>query len=164
MPFFCFLPSFHAGVSMTRSGMNGFDLLPRDVFRKILVATDQSPVRFAGVCRSWRWVLDDVDVRRYISFRYNRNYRFTLHEAARSLALFVCRRPPVTETLDVFVGHGSAEDHAPEARTANAALGVVLTHLAPRLLDVTLEPFATADAFTTSPFTGACRTCRACRS
>lgn len=128
--------------------------LPRDVLRTILHRTLQNPLPFAGVCKSWRWVLDDEAHRRHVILHHSPVREHSLQEAMRSFSAFLCSRPPTTTQLDVFVD--GADACASSACLASAALGAVLLHLAPSLRELVLQPAAMSDALIGCPFLDVC--------
>lgn len=137
------------------TGDTGWAGMPRDVLRQVLRLTGDNPLRYAGVCKGWSWVLDDEVHRRDIAFRYGRapGLLCSLQQSARSLARFVCKRPPATEALDIHVSFSlGLTDYG----IIIAALTPVLAHLAPTLRTVVIDPNM-PDLFTATPLTGGCR-------
>ena len=128
--------------------MPAWDLLPRDILRRITDYTCENPIKFAGVCTGWRWLLDDPDSRRTIAFAYKPQFTMSVYDATRSFALFVCRRPPITTDLHVHIGSAKFG--------AGSALGAALVHLCPSLKTLRLEPRLLASTFCTSPFVDMC--------
>ncbi len=134
-----------------RGGGSWANDLPRDVLLAIVEETgEEQPVKFASVCRGWRWLLDAPDTRRTLVFSTNATRQRALVRALRSFSLFVCRRPPVTRELVVL--YASWEAAAPYVA---AALAPALTHLAGVLEGVTLPHPHTA-ALASSPFFDLC--------
>lgn len=128
--------------------------LPCDVLGSILRRTGENPLRFAGVCKGWRWVLDDVAFRRSVIFDYTGVHVHSLYDALRSFSAFMCTRPAATVQLDVLI---DVCDDAPSAACmACACLGAVLLHLAPTLQELAVQPSSVSDALVGSHFTDAC--------
>lgn len=123
--------------------------LPRDVLRAIVHATDElGPVKFASVCRGWRWLLDDPSMRDTLTFTGPRQLSVgALVRALRSFSLFVCSRPPVTRELVVYV-----LDHPEDGPWVAAALSPVLWHLAGVVEGVTMHHSHGATAMVCGPF------------
>lgn len=127
--------------------------LPPDALRAVLAMTRENPLRHAGVCKGWAWVLDDESFRAYLAFTYTPGRHCTLQEAARSFATFVCRREPVTRSLVVWL---RTDVLCQAVAAANTALAAALTHLAPNLASLTVEPSCVADVFTGTPCADLC--------
>ena len=126
--------------------------LPQDALRNILDKTQENPLRFAGVCKGWAWLLDEEPAR-HITVHPMTKCPRTLQECLRSFSVYVCRRKPVTENLDIFIpGAMQPADIA----SATAPMAAALVHLAPCLRSIVLEPVAMADALVNSPFTDVC--------
>lgn len=128
--------------------------LPCDVLGSILRRTGENPLRFAGVCKGWRWVLDDPAFRRNVIFDYTDVHAHSLYDALRSFSTFMCSRPAATLQLDVMID--VCDSAAAAACMACACLGAVLLHLAPTLQDLAVQPSSVSDALVGSHFTDAC--------
>lgn len=125
--------------------------LPRDTLASILASTGDNPVKFAGVCKGWSWVLDDPQFRRSIRFIHAPTTHASLHRAMCSFTRFLCSRPPVTTELYV-----DPDLEGPESKPlAIVAVGAVLLHLAPVLRELTLQPPCLSAALTGSHATDA---------
>lgn len=134
------------------AGEMGWAGVPRDVLLQILRLTGDNPLRYAGVCKGWAWVLDEEEHRRDVAFRCvpSPGGLWTLQQAARSLARFVCKRPAATEGLDIHIALSlGLADYG----MIVAALTPVLAHLAPTLRTVVIDPDM-PDLFTATPVTG----------
>lgn len=132
--------------------------LPGDVLRTVVEAAaaaddDASPLKFAGVCKGWRWLLDDPHLRHALTFRCTATHRPRLLAALRSFALFVCSRAPATRELVVDVRLPAGHPLAPYVA---AALAPALTHLAGELEGLALRHVTAAHALACSPFLDVC--------
>ena len=120
--------------------------LPHDVLTKIIGFTDNNPAQFAGVCKHWRGVTEDPANRKEVTFGYSPDHRLSAQEVARSFSLYLCTREPVTVELTVCVH--------PVCASLIAALGAVVTHLAPSLKILHLDPSGVCDVFLATPCIG----------
>lgn len=127
--------------------------LPCDVLGGILRRTGENPLRFAGVCKGWRWVLDDATFRRSVIFDYTDVHVHSLYDALRSFSAFMCSRPAATVQLDVMI---DVSESSAAACMACACLGAVLMHLAPTLQELAVQQSSVSDALVGSHFTDAC--------
>ena len=133
-----------------RSGETDWAHLDRDLLARIVDEAGGQPVKYASVCRGWRWILDDPQFRRDIFFTHSkRRCPTTLREASRSLARFLCSRSPATTHLTVVI---QTSDPA-LAMGANAALGAAAAHVAPTLTHLYLDSATLADVLLSSPCT-----------
>ena len=129
--------------------------LPPDVLRAIVEATgDPCPAKFAGVCRGWRWLLDDASLRRTLTFAPRTTSQAALVRALRSFSLFVCCRAPVTTEL-VFDVWLPTRDH-PATPYIAATAASVLAHLAGALEGVALQGPHASHGLASSPFLDLC--------
>ena len=121
--------------------------LPDDVLLSIATLTNQNPARFAGVCKAWAGLLDAESARRAIVLRDP-----VAGGSLRSLALFLCKRPPRTTRLEICL----ADSFPPTtATTIAAAVAPVVTHLSPSLRTLVLDA-PLAEAFVSSPASAMC--------
>lgn len=125
--------------------------MPRDVLCAVLRESGINPLSLAGVCKGWRWLLDEEVYRTSVLFTYCVADPSSLHEAVRSFSLFMCTRPPVTVDLAICLSVPMGEE-----AIAAAALGPVLVHLAPRLQTLRLDHVHVAPALVASPFVDMC--------
>ena len=143
------IPRYFEAVRGGRSWAND---LPPDVLRAIVQATDDPcPVKFASVCRGWRWLLDDPDMRHTLTLTAPHRPS-ELVRALRSFSLFVCSRPPETRELLVY-----ALDSPADGPWVAAALAPVLWHLAGVVEGVTLHHPHAAAALVCGPFLDLCQ-------
>lgn len=122
--------------------------LPSELVAMVLELTGDVPMRYAGVCKTWRSMMDEPAFRRKISL----DYTHTSADCTKVLdfATFVCARPPATESLALRM-----EDDE-DARSIRTALAPALVHLAPTLRVLELDRQAVSEAFTMSPAARLC--------
>jgi hypothetical protein len=118
--------------------------LPAVALTRIFELTGDIPQRFAGVCKSWRWILDDPRFRTELTLVSSAMMPRT---TVMSFSKFVCSRPAATEDMTIAL-----HPMAIPGSAVVAALTAVIMHVAPGLRALTFEPSTICDAVCSTPF------------
>jgi hypothetical protein len=127
-----------------------WDSLPRDLLLKVALMTGENPVRLAGVCKNWRWLMDDPASRKDVCLHFRNGIHASAAEVFHSFSAFICTREPVTESVNLKLCSLGTPSNT-HLISATASTAAVLVHLAPVLKDVVLDGYLST-ALQSSPF------------